>query len=95
MPIPKSKEQLLIEGAIARLRSYPPFKELRSMNNPFNSSDTCQKLRLAAPSFAVITRSEEPGNTSLFCRKNSRIRRFRRFRRTAEPILFPTVIPIL
>jgi len=85
----KWKELPLVEGDFARPRSY------RSMNNPFNSSDTCQKFKPAAPSLAVITRSEEPGRTSLFWRKNSRIRRFRRFRWTAEPILFPTVIPNL
>ncbi len=65
------------------------------MNNPFSSLETCQKFRLAAPSLAVITKSEEPGSTSLFWRKNSRSRRFRRFRWTAEPTLFPTVIPNL
>lgn len=65
------------------------------MNNPFNSSDTCRKSRLEAPVLAVMTESVQSGKTPLFRRKNSRIRRFKRFRCTAEPIFLPTDMPNL
>jgi hypothetical protein len=67
--------------------------DYRSLNIPLNSSANCQKLRPPAPSLAESTKSVAGGNRVLFCRKNSRIRRLRRFRTTADPTRFPTVIP--
>lgn len=74
-------------------RQHPRPINYCSFNTPFNSLAICQKLSRPAPSLAVTTQSVASGKRILFCRKNSRIRRLRRFRTTAGPTRFPTVIP--
>ena len=58
-----------------------------------NSDSACSKLNLSAPALTITTISE-PGCNFVRCsRKNSRTRRFARFRSTAPPTLRLAVIP--
>lgn len=58
-----------------------------------NSASACSKLNLSAPALTITTMSE-PGCNFVRCnRKNSRTRRFARFRSTEPPTFRLAVIP--